>query len=878
MMIKKDLKIVQINTQHKRAANSLLINELTENGIDLALIQEPYIDCRTNKIPGLTSHYVAYHASEKSTAAIIIRKDLKHILLPKIMTDRLLAVKVNTFDKVIIFISCYAPRNEDPVPIELEENWVYLKRLSPFIISGIDSNCHSSLLNYEKSDRRAVIWEEFLSNKNLTIHNNPSAITFENSRGHVSRIDWTISTPTTDQFLHNWCVPENWISLSDHKVITFIVKGYPIRTGKKLFNYKKINWPNFQEKLSSNLALHNDSLNVEPKSEIEVDIYTDSLFNILHSTMTEIVPKSNHVSHKNCWWNAKLQGMKNQLRRAKRKPCLTDYSNLKLEFEKQILHSKKQSWKKFIQNVENQDDAYIRYKILCKNRSESGLPPVFDNNKNLATSPEASATNFLNCHFPDFEQKDNDKKISDVVKTYLEKNDNSLLEPAIEEHEIRNAIRCTLPRKSPGIDEIPGLIFHRTQNILLPYFLKIFNAILKIGFYPTSWKNAVITFLKKPGQKDSKNPSHYRPISLLPVISKIFERVLQKRLNWFSNSCKWINRRQFGFQRNVGSEYAAWNFSNAIMTNFKKRRETVAVFLDINSAFSRIWHDGLVYKLIKKGVPSPYIRIIHSYLSNRQATVKIDESSSVSKKLTQSCPQGAVLSPFLFNIFLDDLINACTKHNNTTHIQAFADDLVIYLHKNKNQSHEAINSLLNKISVWAKTWHLTFNKEKTQAMLFSRLQKPNTNLNLVFDGHPVEVVQSYKYLGIIFDTRLSWKHHIKYVCAKAKKMLIKINAVSNIKWGLPNQSCRFLYLSAIQPILLYGAIVWGNALSVKANLKLYTQTERVALISITGALRTSPTNALYVLAGILPIQFIVKERLALGIQNSKTHKALDKRT
>ena len=199
------------------------------------------------------------------------------------------------------------------------------------------------------------------------------------------------------------------------------------------------------------------------------------------------------------------------------------------------------------------------------------------------------------------------------------------------------------------------------------------------------------------------------------------------------------------------------------------------------------------------------------------------------------------------------------------------------MHKTKKQSHECINDLLNKITNWAKTWHLTFNKDKTQAMLFSRLQKPNQNLNLTFVDHPVEVVQKYKYLGIIFDSRLSWKEHIKYACAKAKGLLIKINAVSNSKWGMPNRSCRYLYLNAIQPILLYGAIVWGNALSTKSNRKLYTQTERVALISITGAFRTSPTNALYVLAGILPIEFVVKERLAIGIQNSIVHTTLDKR-
>ena len=577
-MVKKNIKVIQLNAQHKRAASSLLMNEIVENNIDIALIQEPYIDCRNNKIPGLTQNYQAYFASAKATAALIIRKDVKHILLSKVLTDRTVAVKVNTFDKAIIFITCYAPRNELPVPPELEENWSYLRRLSPFIVTGVDSNSHSTLLNYDKSDQRAVVWEEFLSNKNLIIKNIPSAVTFENSRGQVSRIDWTLCTTAINQFLDEWGVPDDWITLSDHKIITFVVKAYPTQTRKKLFNYKKTNWIQFLEKLNDNFDLNLDKLDMPLNSAKEIDDYADLLFVIIHKTMKEVVPQSKHVSHKNAWWNKKLDVLKTQVRKAKRSNNLTNYRNLKIEFENEIFHSKKQSWQKFIQTVESQDDAYIRYKILCKNKSESGLPPVHDENGNLSTSPEESAHNLLNCHFPDFEQNEiNDRKVSDTVKNFLH-NDCTQLEPKIEEHEIRSAIRSTAPRKSPGIDEIPGLILHKTQNLLLPHLLKLFNGILSTGFYPTSWKKARIIFLKKPGEKDPKNPNHYRPISLLPVISKVFERILQKRLNWFATSCNWINRRQFGFQRNVGAEYCAWNLSNAIMTNFKNKKEQSLYF------------------------------------------------------------------------------------------------------------------------------------------------------------------------------------------------------------------------------------------------------------------------------------------------------------
>ena len=869
-----EINFLQLNLQHKKAANSLLSVELSQNNIHIAIIQEPYIFKHSKIIPGLGRNYIAYFHDENATAAIIVRKDLKHTVLSKATTNRMVAIRIHTFDRSLIIVSCYASLSTaSPIPVELEQHWPYFRRLSPNIIVGVDTNCHSAFLGYRKSDNRASTWEEFVVSKNLLILNNPKAITFENSRGHSSRIDWTISTISASSKLVKWQTPDHWISLSDHKAITYSFNLPPISRFRKVSNFNKADWSKFIACLEDKLPeLENLSL----CCPTEIDHFTETFLDIVKLAAERSVPKNKHIVHKNAWWTNALQRQKIQVRSLKRKNR-ADYLRKKFEFESEIQKAKNRSWQKFLENTNNQDDAYLRYKILCKSRTCDNLFPVEDQNGVRSTTPEESAKILLEKHFPDFAPNtEDDIEVVTTVKNFLETSHVSL-EPHIESYEIIEAIKKTAPKKSPGKDGLPGIVFHKSLYTVLPYLKILFNKILEIGYYPQCWKTAHIVFLKKPGKEYTHDAKNFRPISLLPIISKIFDRIIQHRLNWFSTACRWTSRQQYGFQKSVSSEHAALNLSNFIMSGFKQRKETVAIFLDVSSAFNQIWHEGLIYKLIKKGVPPVYTKVLHSYLTNRSATVVIDEDSEVTKNLSQSCPQGAVLSPFLFNMFIDDLISSCIKYNSNIKIQAFADDIVLYMHKRKDQSAQEMNDLLRHVESWANKWHLRFNKDKTKAMLFSRLRKSQNELNLRFCDHLIEVTKQYKYLGIIFDSKLHWTIHLQYATAKAKKFIVQLNAASRLKWGLSPDANQHLYLNAIRPILLYGAVVWGNCLLRKSSLTLFQKTERIALLTITGALRTSPTIALYVLAGITPIKYLLRERIACEFHRLLTHNTVSSR-
>ena len=193
------MKFVQLNTQHKKVAMDNLFRDMCEQNIDCAIIQEPYISNKSETIPGLPPEYKQYHNGVNSATAIIIRSTIKHFFVSEYTTERQTVIKVDTEERnreKLLIVSLYCPRGQEPLPNE----WLSLTEkksvLGNNLVAGIDTNCHSILVGYPKSDKRAVEWEEFMATQNLTIHNEDNIMTFCNSRNYSSCIDWTLKLIT----------------------------------------------------------------------------------------------------------------------------------------------------------------------------------------------------------------------------------------------------------------------------------------------------------------------------------------------------------------------------------------------------------------------------------------------------------------------------------------------------------------------------------------------------------------------------------------------------------------------------------------------------------------------------------------------------------
>lgn len=846
------LKVIQINSQHKKTAAQVIIDMIISENIDIALIQEPFISTFHNKIPGLPTQFIQYSSQKPktTTTAIIIKKSIRHWHLDEFSDDFTQTIKLSGDDNLVLS-SAYCKRSENAIPKSIAKILEEISHHS--IIIGADVNCHSVMVGYQKSDSRASEWEEFMVSNRLVIANDSKSHTFENSRKQKSTIDWTISNTRASDAITNWKVDYDATLLSDHYSIRFDIETNDLQLNLKR-NFNKVNWNEFNDQLRKNLTHRNwNQMGVEELAKFAVTSISD--------TIDTCVPmKKQCKSYKNEWWNDNLQTIKTALKRAKRKHSL-EYLKLKEKYEKAIIEAKKLNFGNFVSNVQTADDAYIRYKIFCKkNQDRATIKEIINKEGKVTEGPIETYEALLDINFPGKETLSKGHEILEqAINNKIDRwQPSDFVE--ITDSEIIRALRSLKMKKSCGFDNIPSVVYKECSNTLLPLLKKLFNESLLQSHFPEIWKTAVVIFLKKPDKPDASDAKSYRPISLLPVISKILEKIVNSRLKWHSEKNKIIDPRQFGFQASTSSEHAAFNLANKIFSTFKKRKEMIAVFLDVKNAFPSTWHSGILIKMIRGVLPNYLIKWTKSYLQDRIAMVQIGEHT-IKQQLTRGTPQGAVLSPWLWNIFINDLFK--TVEDSGIQIQCFADDIVMYQEIKSKNNVAKMQKALKVIEKWGEKWNVAFAANKTKAIHFTRLRKPSTLPALHFNGSVIEYVENHRYVGVDFDCKLKWRHHVYRVCAKATSMMIKLNAISSKKFGIPAKSHKFIYERAILPIITYASSVWGQATETKYILKQLQKVHRLAALGITGCFRTTSTVALLALSRLQPIENIIQERIGI---------------
>ena len=308
----------------------------------------------------------------------------------------------------------------------------------------------------------------------------------------------------------------------------------------------------------------------------------------------------------------------------------------------------------------------------------------------------------------------------------------------------------------------------------------------------------------------------------------------------------------------------------------KTKLENLTLFCDVSGAFNDLWHDGLLNRLIEIGCPPVYIQLIASFLERRKITFKKDKHE-ITKFLERSSPQGSVLSPYLWNIFYNQLYLSLKRLDPLANIKLFADDLCVSIScKNRKIAQTRMNKIISRITKWSFDNFISFNAEKTTAVLFSHLRKKNP-INLIMNGKPIPLQQSAKYLGITMDRKLTWNEHLTSQAAKCKKLLIRLSCAISTDWGLPQKAMKTIFEMAIEPILLYGASIWIEALEKVKNKTILSRIQRLAALKVTRCLKTTSTDALLVIAGMIPLQLKATERATCTLSRQTNTPEVDRR-
>ncbi len=316
---------------------------------------------------------------------------------------------------------------------------------------------------------------------------------------------------------------------------------------------------------------------------------------------------------------------------------------------------------------------------------------------------------------------------------------------------------------------------------------------------------------------------NYRPVSLLPSLSKICERVVFTRLYKFLLDIGFLYKFQSGFRPCHSTVNQLLYIVHQIYCAFEDGKEVRVVFLDISKAFDRVWHTGLLNKLEALGVRNPLLQWFESYLENRMQRVVIEGQSSEWEKVGSGVPQGSVLGPLLFLIYINDL-----TENLESCPFIFADDTILFeVVDNPMDSAQLLNDDLTNISRWL----VTMNPSKTRSMSFSNKRERINHLVLSMGGCDIEEVDTYTHLGLTFKNNMSWNSHILSIYEKATK---RLNLLKSLRFKINRLTLVCLYKSLIRPIMEYGDLIWDNCTVGNSELLESVQYESAKVV--TGAI------------------------------------------
>ena len=374
----------------------------------------------------------------------------------------------------------------------------------------------------------------------------------------------------------------------------------------------------------------------------------------------------------------------------------------------------------------------------------------------------------------------------------------------IHEDDILKIINKMDNKSSSGYDMFSNKIIKAIKNEISKPLTLIINQMFESGIFPDSLRIAKIIPLYKKGNINSI--TNYRPISLLPTLSKVFERVIFNQLYLYLDHNNLLSEEQYGFRVNHSAELAAIKLADYIVQEIDRKLTPVNIYIDLSKAFDTLNFDILLYKLHYYGITDIALKLLKSYMSNRKQYVKYNVNESGFKEIKTGVPQGSILGPLLFSIYINDL----STISNTFKCIMYADDTTIYFNTEdfpKDNLAKHITTELDKVDVWLKHNKLSLNVEKTKCMTFHTCQKKIELLQLSIDGKPIDHVKYFKFLGILFDENLTWKCHINMVTNKLSKV---IGILNRLKHVYPQNALLSIYHSLFATHLNYGLLLWGT--------------------------------------------------------------------
>ena len=467
---------------------------------------------------------------------------------------------------------------------------------------------------------------------------------------------------------------------------------------------------------------------------------------------------------------------------------------------------------------------------LTKCNKNASIPPLLESEK-IVDDPVEKANLFNqfftgksqvinpNDHPPDLEKIETDDIFEHINTSHYE------IGPIIKSMKNSDFSPCGIP------SAFIKLLYTHTGSLITKMISDLLNSIFSSGCYPQIWKLSHITPIHKKGTKSDK--SNYRPISILPTLSKITESVIHSRLLRHLLSNNIISKQQAAYLPSDSTAQQLLSMIHLIKTTMASNNIAQGVFLDVSAAFDAVWHKGLLAKLEQINISGTALQLFSNYLSNRHSVTVIDGHKSTELPLLAGVPQGSRLGPLLFIIYINDLVSDLESNPFV-----YADDTtLIATGSSTYETTNILNRDLFKISNWAHTWKVTFNASKSKDMIFSKFLLPSypTILGL----QCIERVHLHKHLGLYINSSLTWDKHIESI---VKKVNLKLSIMWQVK-ELSRQCLDVLYKLHVRSSIDYAITVFGPSLNA-SQIKILDNLNYRAARLVTGAQKYTSSEKL----------------------------------
>lgn len=809
-----NLNIVTWNACGLRNKVGSLINFLSVHKIDIMFINETKLSADQKfRIRG-------YKVLRKdNSSGLIARGGLCAIIKNNIPFQEISTPATNLETLAIkladasVLISVYNSPSNNFAELDIKK----LINLGTKLIILGDFNARHKNWNCNTNNRNGITLNNVVLKNNVALLQTESPTHFPPNNTSPSYLDLVlvknvkhISQPTT------LCELD-----SDHDAVKFIIFNQIKNNEKiKITSYAHTNWLKFRKYLDQNIKI-TPNINTNTQLEKEVESFTDILSKAkrLHSKTITIDRYKDQLPPQ----VVSVIKEKNHLRRLwQRSQNAVDYSNYKnkiREAANAIKNHRDNSWSAKLSRLSSKDNSLWKLSKTLRNNYTT-IPTLIENNKAHITDAQKAellsqvysntGSEILenmtdpNLHLP----------VEEYVKEFLKQHTACQINDRSKFHASRSEIireLCNLPNnKAPGVDEIDNKILKNLSHKAVLQLTNIVNAMLNLKYFPEKWKIAVAIPFRKPG-RDARNPNNYRIISLLNTTAKLAEKIILNRLDKLEKSLKITKAEQFGFRKGHSTTMQVTRIVNDIALNFNKNKITQMSLLDIEKAFDSVWISGLIYKLINYKFPPEIIILLNSYLCNRKMKIKVNESMSTMKTINAGVPQGSVLGPRLFCLYINDIPSF-----EKTNLGMYADDTAIYSHSfHAEVANKQIQIHISQLEKYFKQWKIKLNANKTENITFSKKFTCNKVYNhLKVENHTVPVSKQVKYLGVILDNRLNFTAHINNLLKKGFAALRALYPLLLNKKLCQNNK-KLLYTAIIRPVICYAAPVWANISNTK---------------------------------------------------------------